>query len=65
MLGYIFGVILYLLVGYVLSLVIGLNLKFGDGLPIFICMTMWPIVLLLMAMWTIEDVLMYLYKKKR
>lgn len=65
MTGYIFGVVLYLVIGYALSLAFGFRFKAREGRHILLCVLTWPVVLLLVAMWIIEDVLMYLYEKKR
>ncbi len=63
--SYILAVVLYFVAGFTLSLAFGFRLKAGEGRHVLLCMLAWPIVLLLVVVWVIEDVLMYLHGKKR
>lgn len=65
MTGYISGVILYLVIGYILSLVVGFRTNQGEMQYMLLTMMIWPVILLLVVTWIIEDTLMYLHEKKR
>lgn len=66
MLGYIFGLVLYSAIGVVWSYVVGFRFsREEDFRYILLCTLSWPITILLLVAWTIEDTINNLSNRRR